>query len=83
MKTQPEEVIDRYNAAKLLRRIELTGVAIGVLMFIAGIALTAFTSPYDERDAWNSPTAVVAAILFLSGPLLALWILTTLSDGEQ
>ena len=54
MKTQPEEVIDRYNAAKLLRRFEITGVVLGALAFIVGTALTALAGP-GEDDSVEQP----------------------------
>ena len=82
MRERRNQVIDRYNAARLLRRFEIAGITLGALAFIVGTALTALAGPGDD-DRWNSNTALVAGILILSGPVMALWILFTLQDGEQ
>jgi len=82
MKERRDEVLNRYNAARTLRRFEITGVVLGGLSFIVGTALTALASPLDA-DPWNRTTGMVAGILIISGPLLALWILWTMQDGEQ
>jgi hypothetical protein len=82
MRERRNQVIDRYNAARLLRRFEIAGITLGALAFIVGTALTALASPHDE-DPWNATTGMVAGILILAGPVMALWILFTLQDGEQ
>ena len=82
MKARRDAVLDRYNAARTMRRFEITGVALGALAFIVGTALTALASP-DDADPWNTTTGMVAGILIMSGPVLALWILFTLGEEEQ
>ena len=82
MRERRNQVIDRYNAARLLRRFEIAGITLGALAFIVGTALTALAGP-GEDDRWNSNTALVAGILIISGPLFALWLLWTMEDGER